>query len=139
MGLIPGLGRSPGGGHGNPLPCSLRGESCGQGSLVGYHPWGCRESDVTKGTQHRGKVSLSSVARGEMCPGASFAALQKRVPGPSPSRFSDQQMEWRWCGLEVLGRDQYFRWKVGGSFWDHFSSPSLTGSTLPVLKKRQKS
>ena len=29
-------GRSPGGGHGNPLQYSLPGESCGQRSLMGY-------------------------------------------------------------------------------------------------------
>ena len=38
-GLIPGSGRSPGGGHGNPFqyPC-LPGKSHGQRSLVGYRP-----------------------------------------------------------------------------------------------------
>ena len=35
-GLIPGLGRSPGGGHGYPL--FLPGESHGQKSLVGHGP-----------------------------------------------------------------------------------------------------
>ena len=37
-GLIPGSGRSPGGGHGNPLQWVrlLPGESHGQRSLVGY-------------------------------------------------------------------------------------------------------
>ena len=35
-GSIPGLGRSPGGGHGTPL--HLLGESLGQRSLVGYSP-----------------------------------------------------------------------------------------------------
>ena len=34
VGLIPGSGRSPGGGHGNPLQYSLPGESHGQRSLV---------------------------------------------------------------------------------------------------------
>ena len=37
-GLIPGLGRSPGGGHGQPTPVSLPGESHAQRSLVGYSP-----------------------------------------------------------------------------------------------------
>ena len=37
-GPIPGLGRSPGGGHGNPLQYSLSGESHGQRRLVGYGP-----------------------------------------------------------------------------------------------------
>ena len=35
--LIPGPGRSPGGGHDNlPIPVSLPGESYGQRSLAGY-------------------------------------------------------------------------------------------------------
>ena len=38
-GSIPGLGRSPGGGNGNPLHCFLPGKSHGQGGLVGYSPW----------------------------------------------------------------------------------------------------
>jgi len=37
-GLIPGLGRSPGGGHGNPTSVFLPAESCGQRSLAGYSP-----------------------------------------------------------------------------------------------------
>ena len=36
-GLISGLGRSPGEGHGNPTPVFLLGESHGQRSLVGYN------------------------------------------------------------------------------------------------------
>ena len=39
VGLIPWSGRSPGGGHGNPLQIFLSGESHGQKSLVGYSPW----------------------------------------------------------------------------------------------------
>ena len=47
VGSIPGPGRSPGEGNGNPLQYSfLPEESQGQRSLVGYSPWG-RESDTT--------------------------------------------------------------------------------------------
>ena len=45
LGFIPGLGRSPGGGHGNPLQYSCLEHSHGQRSLVGYSPWGCKASD----------------------------------------------------------------------------------------------
>ena len=43
-GLIPGLGRSPGVGNGNPLqyPCLEN----GQRRLAGYNPWGHKESDM---------------------------------------------------------------------------------------------
>ena len=44
--LIPRSGRSPGGGHGNPLQYSCL-ETHGQRSLVGYSPWGYKESDMT--------------------------------------------------------------------------------------------
>ena len=36
VGLIPGSGRSPGGGHGNPLQYSCLEKSLGQRSLAGY-------------------------------------------------------------------------------------------------------
>ena len=42
-GSVPGLGRSPGGGHSNPVPVFLPGESHGQRMLVGYSPWGYKE------------------------------------------------------------------------------------------------
>ena len=40
--LIPGLGRSPGGGHGNPLQYSCL-ENHGRRSLACDSPWGLRE------------------------------------------------------------------------------------------------
>ena len=48
MGLIPGLGRSLEGGHGNPLQYSCLENPQGQRSLVGYSPWGRKESDTTE-------------------------------------------------------------------------------------------
>ena len=38
VGSVPGSGRSPRGGHGNPTPVFLPGESHGQRNLVGYSP-----------------------------------------------------------------------------------------------------
>ena len=35
-----------------PTPVCLPGESHGQRSLVGYIPWGCKESDMIEATQH---------------------------------------------------------------------------------------
>ena len=45
--MIPGLGRSPGGGHGNSLQYFCLENPQGQRSLVGYSPWGLKESDTT--------------------------------------------------------------------------------------------
>ena len=47
LGSIPGPGRSPEDGNGNPLQYSCHGEFQDQRSLVGYSPWGLKESDMT--------------------------------------------------------------------------------------------
>ena len=47
-GSISRLGRSPGGGHGNPLQDSCLENPHGQRSLVGYSPWHCKELDMTE-------------------------------------------------------------------------------------------
>ena len=48
-GSIPGSGRSPGEGKGNPLQYScLENLMDGALSLAGYGPWGCIESDMTE-------------------------------------------------------------------------------------------
>ena len=43
-------GGSPGGGDGNPLQYFWPGESHGPRSMVGYSPWGYKESDMTEAT-----------------------------------------------------------------------------------------
>ena len=48
LGSIPGLGRSPGGGLGNPLQYSCLENPHWQRSLEGYSLWGCKESDITE-------------------------------------------------------------------------------------------
>ena len=48
LGLIPGLGRSPEGGHGNPLHYSCLENPHGKRSLVGYSTWDSKELKMTK-------------------------------------------------------------------------------------------
>ena len=48
LGLIPGLGRSPGGERGTPLQCSCLGNPHGQRGLGGCSPRGHGESDTTE-------------------------------------------------------------------------------------------
>ena len=47
LGSIPGSGRSPGEGNGNPLQYSCLENTVDRG-LVGCSPWGCEELDTTK-------------------------------------------------------------------------------------------
>ena len=47
---VPGWGRSPGGGHGNPLQHSCLENPHGQRSLTGYSLQGCKELAMTEVT-----------------------------------------------------------------------------------------
>ena len=48
MYMIPGLGSSPGGGHGSPFQYFCLENPHGQRSLAGYSPWSRKESDTTE-------------------------------------------------------------------------------------------
>ena len=48
LGSIPGLGRLPGGGHGNPLQSSCLENPHGQRRLAGYSPWSHKELDTAE-------------------------------------------------------------------------------------------
>ena len=50
MSSIPGSGRSPGEGHGNPLQYSCLKSPHGQRTLGGYSPEGRKELDMTEAT-----------------------------------------------------------------------------------------
>ena len=65
LGLILGLGRSPGGGHGNPLQYSCPENPHGQRRLVDYSPCGCKESDVTEQLSIANPVHVSDIQ--EIC------------------------------------------------------------------------
>ena len=58
MGSIPGSGRSPRKGNGNPTPVFLPGESHGQRSLADYSPWGRKELDTTEWPTHTQKAYI---------------------------------------------------------------------------------
>ena len=52
LGSILGLGRSPGGGHGNPLQYSCPENPYGQRRLADYSPWGCKSVRHDWATKH---------------------------------------------------------------------------------------
>ena len=56
----PGMGRFPGGGHGNPLQFSCLENPHEQMNLVGYSPWGSKELDVTDQLSMRYKTMYTT-------------------------------------------------------------------------------
>ena len=65
MGSIPGLGRSPGGGHDNPLQYSSRENPMDRGAQWG--PWGCIELDTTEVTEHKHTLEVEHWSLGGIC------------------------------------------------------------------------
>ena len=64
LGSIPGVGRSTGGGHGNPLQYSCLQNPHGERSLVGYSPWDRKELDPIERlstAQHRTLSALGNI------------------------------------------------------------------------------
>ena len=59
---MPGWGRSPGVGNGNPLQYSCLGISCRQRNLADYSPQGSEESDMTEQHHHIPFISGVSLA-----------------------------------------------------------------------------
>ena len=66
LGSVPGLGRSPGGGHGNPLQYSCLENPHGQRSLAGYSPWGHRQSDTTEHSTGQGMHKVHKSLKGDI-------------------------------------------------------------------------
>ena len=61
VGLIPGSGRSLGGGHGKPLQYSFLENPMDRGAWWGYCPWDRKTSDMTEATEHVHTISLTSI------------------------------------------------------------------------------
>ena len=89
VGLIPGSGRSPGGGHGNPTLVFLPGESHVQRSLVGYRPWGCSWTRLKRlSTEGSKEASVSITKHLSRTPGGSASAF---MPATCSVPESDSQ------------------------------------------------
>ena len=65
LGLVPGLGRSPGGGHGNPPQYSGLENPHGQRSLAGYSPCNHKEWDMTEQLSTKSQTQLGRAVKRE--------------------------------------------------------------------------
>ena len=110
MGLIPGLGRSPGEGNGNPLYSCL--ENSGDSG-----PWGCKELDVTEHLSTCKKyisdylLSIHSPLRSPARVHAllSFLSDVDSLQGCAPGTFSASAQ----AGLLPPAKSQLLQWVLG--------------------------
>ena len=61
-----------------PTPVILPGESHGQGSLTGYSPWSCKESNITEVTEHPCKSQKNLREFPDLCQGGSRKSWNKK-------------------------------------------------------------
>ena len=80
LGLVPGLGRSLGGGRGNPLQYSCLETLHGQRSLAGCSPWGGKELDTTERLSPAHNTYCMALPWGPQC---SRIYLLRNVSGSS--------------------------------------------------------
>ena len=69
-GSVPGLRRSCGGGHGNPLQHCCLENTTDRGAFAGYSPWGCKELDPSEVTEHAYRITKIPRATDQLSPGA---------------------------------------------------------------------
>ena len=122
MGLIPGSGRSPGEGNGNPLQHSWLEKFHGQRSVAGYSPWGYKESDMTELTRTGLFSSETFTLYQSAGKGQLFSGLYQPVLGSlvivlsSSSPWSSIRQS-----LELRATSMLFR-----GHWSIYSAPSAS-------------
>ena len=120
VGSIPGSGRSPGGGYGNPLQHSYLENPNRQRSLAGYSPWGDKESDTTEW------LTLSFSPWYKAHEGRYFSLLFSAIspvhrPMPETHRVLHIFVQWtKWIHVCSFSYSQYPSW-----YHDMCSGPAL--------------
>ena len=99
-GAIPGSGRSPGGGHGNPLQYPCLENRHEQRSLAGYSPWGHKGLDMTEAIEHSCTGPMKNIKRESMLQISGVAGnrwsggfLDKRICEPRPGWWNEAARE----------------------------------------------
>ena len=125
--MIPGSGRSPGEGNSTPLQYSCLENSTDQGSLVGYNPWGRKDSDMTNTFAFR-KVSLllllSHFTRVRLCATPQTAAHQASL-----SRGFSRQEHWSGLPFPRLMTGSF----MSSRFSEGCKSLELTANSVSLL------
>ena len=126
-GSIPGLGRSPGGRHGNLFQYSCLENSHGHRSLAGYNLWGCKESDTIE------RLSTAQLCNRVDCslPGSSVHRILQARTGVSCHALLQRI-------FPTQGQNECFLQCVAGGFFTREPPGKSTLNLLLELKKSLK-
>ena len=139
LGLIPGSGRSPGEGNGNPLQYSCLENPMDRGTLVGYSSWGLKELDMTKrlhflfflssGSSTMLSAMLTPILKGchtplsiTQVPSSHSSSQRKLIPHSFSSSIESLEI----CGVRR-------KMKRGGVCADTMRSPSYSSSPTHMV------
>ena len=120
VGLIPGWGRAPEGGHGNPLQYSCLESPHGQRSLAGYSLWGHKESDTTEQictTQHAFSILLSSVWQLDINERSALETYMLKISLSSWMTLEMTEYQWRKPSGQPKPSWGQPWWGRGGTLW----------------------
>ena len=98
LGLIPELGRSLGGGYGNPFQYSCLENPQGQRSLAGYSPWGHKESETTQ------RLRMAHCQNTQPLPTSYWHLLGFKPPLPSPESLLSPHKSPPFALVSILSR-----------------------------------
>ena len=126
-GFNPWVGKIPRRRKGQPTAGFLPGESHGRRSLVGYSPWGCKESDTTEVTEHACLQPCQEVAKALVPRSPPHLRVVSFWPGilattPEAASSTFQRVKWPACGPGPK------RWDSNPAQWEEGTWP-LTPST----------
>ena len=95
-GSIPGSGRSPGEGNGNPLQYSCLENSMDRGAWQATSPWGYKESDMTEQII----FSLSGRGAGSSEAGHYVYIITKAMKSKTKKEFPTWNHNWLFCNTQ---------------------------------------
>ena len=134
LGSIPGLGRSPGEENGNPLQYSCLENPMDRGALVGYSPWGCKDSDTTVRPNWTELSCWKGFSGGS--DGKEFACNSGdlgSIPGLERSPGGEHGKNKNKTSVFLSGESQGQRSLAGYSLWGHKEWDKTEQLTLSLL------
>ena len=134
MWFDPGLGRSPAGGHGNPLQYSCLENLHGQRSLAGYSLCGCNELDTTERLRSSSKYSNGN--KTGHCNSSWGRGRRLYIEWQWHQLWTENQSRWVSHTKKYLGEE----WCLGGKSREHIHGRDLqVGTGLGECKEIKQS
>ena len=115
-GSIPGLGKSPGGGNGNPLQYSCLENPMGRGSLVGYSLWGHKRVGHALAIEHsrQNKLRQHHVGLQWVLNPMTGVCIERKHETHREKSHANMEQRLGWCSYREEIRGIFGSWRKQG-------------------------